>query len=45
VMGLPLGGLFGVDDEWGAGWGRSNDELAQVVREACEEQLRSGSAP
>jgi hypothetical protein len=24
-------------------WGRSNEELARVVREACEEQLGSGS--
>ena len=45
VMDLPLGGLFGVDDEWGAGWGRPKEELAQVVREACEEQLCNGSAP
>ena len=44
VMDLPLGGLFGVDDEWGAGWGRSKEELALVVREACEEQFCSGSA-
>jgi hypothetical protein len=44
VMDLPLGGLYGVDDEWGAGWGRSDEELTQVVREACEEQLRAGSA-
>lgn len=44
VMDLPLGSLFGVDDEWGAGWGRSKKELAKVVREVCEEQLRTGSA-
>ena len=44
VIDLPLGGLFGVDDEWGAGWGRSIEELAEVVREACKEQLRAGSA-
>lgn len=44
VMDLPLGGLFGVDDEWGAGWGRSIEELARVVREVCEEQLRSSPA-
>ena len=44
VMDLPLGRLYGVDDEWGAGWGRSREELTQVVREACEEQLRAGSA-
>jgi hypothetical protein len=44
VIDLPLGGLFGVDDEWGAGWGRSIEQLAEVVRDACEEQLRAGSA-
>jgi hypothetical protein len=44
-MDLPLGGLLGVDDEWDAGWGRSNDDLAQVVREACEEQLGHGATP
>ena len=42
VLDLPLGGLFGVDDEWGAGWGRSKEELLQVVREACEEQISTG---
>jgi|ERR1700722_801410 len=45
VMDLPLGGLFGVGDERGAGWGRSKEDLAQVVREACEEQLCNGSIP
>ena len=44
VMDLPLGGLFGVDDEWGSGWGRPTDELADLIREVCEEQLRSGCA-
>jgi hypothetical protein len=40
VLALPLGSLFGLDDEWSAGWGRSDRELAAVVREACREQLR-----
>jgi hypothetical protein len=40
VTGLPLGSLFGLDDEWGAGWGRSEAELAARVREACAEQLQ-----
>lgn len=44
LIDLPLGSLYGVDDEWGAGWGRSIVELTEVVREACEEQLRTGSA-
>jgi hypothetical protein len=45
VIDLPLGGLFDVDDESGAGWGRSDEELAQLVLGACEEQLRNGFAP
>ena len=40
VLALPLGRLFGIADEWGAGWGRTNEQLAAVIREACEEQLR-----
>jgi hypothetical protein len=40
VTDLPLGSLFGLDDEWGAGWGRSDAELAARVREACAEQLQ-----
>jgi hypothetical protein len=43
VMSLPLGRLYGVADEWGAGWGRTNEQLAKAVRDACEEQLRDGS--
>jgi hypothetical protein len=43
VMALPLGRLYGLDDEWKGGWGRSTEQLAQTVREACEEQLRDGS--
>jgi hypothetical protein len=40
VIDLPLGSLFGLDDEWGAGWGRTDAELAARVREACVEQLQ-----
>jgi hypothetical protein len=43
IMALPLGRLYCIADEWGASWGRTNEELAQVVREACEEQLRNSS--
>jgi hypothetical protein len=40
VIALPLGQIYGLDDEWGAGWGRSNAELRAVVRQACLDQLR-----
>jgi hypothetical protein len=41
VLDLPLGGLYGLDDEWGAGWGRTEQELKAQVREACAAQLTS----
>lgn len=41
VIDLPLGGLYGVDDEWDAGWGRSVEELRTVVRAACRAQIRA----
>lgn len=43
VFGQPLGGLWGIDDELGPPWGRTDDDLARVVHEACTEQI--GSAP
>lgn len=43
VIDLPLGRLYYIADEWGAGWGRTDQELAVIVREACDEQLRNGS--
>ena len=43
VLDLPLGRLYDIADEWGAGWGRTDQELAAIVQEACEEQLRNGS--
>jgi hypothetical protein len=36
----PLGALWEVDDEFDEPWSRSEDELAQVVRQACVRQLR-----
>lgn len=41
IVTLPLGQLFGITDEWGAGWGHTDEQLAEVVRNACEEQLRA----
>lgn len=43
VFDLPLGRLYGISDEWGAGWGRTERELTDVVKRACEDQLREGS--
>jgi hypothetical protein len=40
VIALPLGRLYGLDDEWGAGWGRTDTELRAVTRQACLDQLR-----
>jgi hypothetical protein len=37
---LPLGQIYGLDDEWGAGWGRTADELRTITRQACVDQLR-----
>ncbi len=34
----PLGAVYGIEDEWSGGWGRSKEELASVVRSACQEQ-------
>lgn len=34
----PIGRLFGMNDEWGAGWGRTDAELEELVRVACREQ-------
>jgi hypothetical protein len=36
---LPLGGLYGLDDEWDGGWGRPEEALRAEVREACGRQL------
>lgn len=44
IRDLPLGTLYGLDDEFQGGWNRSPEQLAQAVRDACEEQLHDGSA-
>lgn len=35
----PLGAVYGLDDEWEGGWGRTPDQLATAVRAACAAQL------
>ncbi len=40
VVQQPLGRTYGFDDEWGGGWGRTDEQLAADVRLACREQLR-----
>jgi hypothetical protein len=42
---LPLGWLFSLDDEWGAGWGRTEDQLRAAVRKACGEQIDAAYGP
>jgi hypothetical protein len=44
VIELPLGQLYGLDDEWGSGWGRSDTELRAVISRACQDQLRLDAA-
>jgi hypothetical protein len=36
---LPLGELYLLEDEWGAGRGRTEAQLCDVVRKACLTQL------
>jgi hypothetical protein len=44
IIDLPLGRLLGVEDEWSAGWGRTEQQLRADVRRACEEQLRAAQS-
>jgi hypothetical protein len=30
-----------IEDEWDESWGRTREELAAVVRDACQKQLAS----
>jgi hypothetical protein len=39
ITNLPLGALYLLEDEWGAGWGRTEAQLCDAVREACLAQL------
>ena len=40
VFEQPLGALWGIDDELGEPWSRTEDELAGIVRQACIEQVQ-----
>ncbi|MFF1822143.1 hypothetical protein ACFVWG_32850 [Kribbella sp. NPDC058245] len=40
VFEQPLGDLWGIDDEPGEPWSRTDDELAGIVRRACVEQVQ-----
>ncbi|WP_328389958.1 hypothetical protein [Nocardia sp. NBC_00416] len=42
VIALPLGRIFGLEDEWGAGWGRPEQQLAREIQDACGAQLATG---
>jgi hypothetical protein len=42
VRALPLGRLFDITERWGAEWDQPG-RLAEVVRDACEEQFHNGS--
>lgn len=44
VISLPLGQLYGLDDEWGQGWGRPIHQLKAEVQHACAAQL-AGCSP
>jgi hypothetical protein len=35
----PLGVIYGFHDEWGAGWGRTEDELTALLYDACITQI------
>lgn len=39
VLGMPLGHLYGFDDEWDGGWGRTPEQLKTEVEARCSAQL------
>lgn len=39
IIDLPLGQLYGLDDEWQGGWGAPVEELRATVRARCTDQL------
>lgn len=45
VIELPLGQLYGLDDEWDGDWGRPQAELEAIVQHACREQLGEPPQP
>ncbi|MEU7632196.1 hypothetical protein AB0C34_19745 [Nocardia sp. NPDC049220] len=44
VIALPLGQIFDLEDEWGADWGRTEQQLAYEIQTACRTQLATGHA-
>lgn len=44
VYDTPVGQLYGMDDEWEGGWGRTVAELRAEVRNACATQLEDHRA-
>jgi hypothetical protein len=41
IISLPLGRIYAFNDEWGAGWGRTDEQLRAAVRQACKAQLEA----
>lgn len=41
IIDLPLGQLYGFDDEWQGGWGATVEQLRETVRARCADQLAS----
>lgn len=41
----PLGALYGVEDEWAGGWGRTLHQLRAEVRARCAEQAAADHRP
>ncbi|MGW2090324.1 hypothetical protein [Streptomyces sp. NPDC001880] len=41
ITDLPLGQLYGLNDEWQGGWGATVDQLRKTVRAWCADQLAS----
>ena len=39
VLDLPLGEIVGLDDEWGTGFGRTEEQLTAEITKACAAQL------
>ncbi|MBO0514192.1 hypothetical protein [Streptomyces beijiangensis] len=39
IIDLPLGLLYGLDDEWQGGWGATVEQLRATVRARCTDQL------
>ncbi|ATY13240.1 hypothetical protein CU254_24455 [Amycolatopsis sp. AA4] len=39
VIELPLAQAWMLDEEWGQGWGRTEEQIKEVIRAACKNQL------